>query len=99
MPRVTRDSSIDLQSITQSFLNCFVSSAYKNGLQQELKGKTNTVKTLASSSVIKWRPKAAVREKNAIGAKQIKSVKTSSAMRFAIRESLLFHACDPLMEQ
>ena len=41
MPRVTLDSSMALQIITQSFLNCFVKMAYKNGLQQEFNGKMN----------------------------------------------------------
>lgn len=92
IPRVTRDSSIALQMRTQSFLNCLVRMAYKKGLQHELRGSTNTVNTLACSREIRCSPKTAVREKNAIGDQQIKSVKTSRAIRFAIRESFEFHA-------
>lgn len=99
MPLVTLDSSIVLQSKTQSFLNCLVNRAYRKGLQQELNGRINTVNTLASFSDIKCKPKAAVREKKAIGAQQMKSVNTSSAIRLAMRESLLFQACEPRMAQ
>ena len=48
---------------------------------------------------ISWSPDAAVTAKKAIGNQQIKSVKTSSAILFAILLSLLFQACDPLMAQ
>lgn len=99
MPRVTRDSSIALQIMTQSFLNCFVRMAYRNGLQHELSGRMNTVKILASSSEMKRKPDAAVSEKNAMGAQQRKSVNTSSAMRLAMRESFEFHACEPRIAQ
>lgn len=92
MPRVTRDSSIALQIMTQSFLNCLVRIAYRNGLQHEFSGRMNTVNTLASSSDTNWTPNAAVSEKKAIGAQQRKSVNTSSAIRLAIRESFEFHA-------
>lgn len=92
MPRVTRDSSIALQIITQSFLNCFVSIAYRNGLQQEFNGRMKTVNTFACSSVINCQPRTAVMEKNAIGDQQRKSVNTRSAIRLAIRESLEFQA-------
>uniref|UniRef100_A0A0K2V7U5 Uncharacterized protein n=1 Tax=Lepeophtheirus salmonis TaxID=72036 RepID=A0A0K2V7U5_LEPSM len=78
--------------MTQSFLNCFVKIAYKKGLQHELSGNTKTVKTLAPSRETRRTPNAAVREKKAIGAQQIKSVKTNKAIRLAIRESLEFHA-------
>src|SRR5699024_7319537 len=99
MPRVTRLSSIRLQSRTQSFFNCFVQMAYRNGLAQELSGRMKTVKTFASFSEMSSKPKTAVREKKAIGAQQQKSVNTSSAIRFAILLSLLFHACEPRMAQ
>lgn len=77
---------------TQSFLNCLVKMAYRNGLAQLFKGRTKMVKTLASSSDIKCAPKTAVSEKKAIGAQQMKSVMTSKAILLAIRESLEFHA-------
>jgi hypothetical protein len=61
-------------------------------LQHELSGRINTVNTFACSREISCKPNAAVREKNAIGDQQIKSVKTRSAILFAILESLEFHA-------
>lgn len=99
IPRVTRDSSMALHTSAQSFLNCFVRIAYRNGLQHELSGSTNTVNTFASSSDTSCAPKAAVNAKNAMGDQHRKSVNTSRAMRFAIRESLEFHACEPRMAQ
>lgn len=66
--------------------------AYKNGLQQEFNGNTNTVKTFACSSDIRCKPNTAVSDKKAIGDQQIKSVNTNKAIRFAIRESFEFHA-------
>lgn len=45
MPRVTRDSSMALHTSAQSFLNCLVRIAYRNGLQHEFSGSTNTVST------------------------------------------------------
>lgn len=99
IPLVTRLSSIALQIITQSFLNCFVNIAYKNGLQHEFNGNTNTVNTLACSKEIKCRPNAAVKEKNAIGDQHKKSVNTNRAILLAILESFEFHACEPLMAQ
>merc|ERR1719189_3265055 len=99
IPRVTLDSSIALQIITQSFLNCLVKMAYKKGLQQLFRGKMKIVKTLACSKLIKLTPPAAVRAKNAIGAQQIKSVKTSRAILLAIRLSFEFQAWDPRMAQ
>lgn len=99
MPRVTRDSSILLQSMAQSFLNCLVKMAYKNGLQHELSGRTKMVKILASSKEIKLNPQTAIKEKKAIGAQHKKSVKTSNAILLAILESFEFHAWDPLMAQ
>lgn len=89
------DSSSRLQMFTQSFLNCFVKIAYRNGFAQLLRGSTKIVKTLASFKDMSSLPKAAVKEINVIGAQQMKSVKTSSAMRLATRESLEFQACDP----
>ncbi len=77
-------SSIALQIMTQSFLNCFVSMAYRNGLQQELRGRTKMVKTLACSREMRWRPKQEDKAKKAIGAQQMKSVNTNRAMRLAI---------------
>lgn len=99
MPRVTRDSSIALQIITQSFLNCLVMMAYKNGLQHEFSGNTNTVNTLACSSDIKCIPNTAVNDRNAIGDQHKKSVNTSNAIRLAIRESFEFQACEPRIAQ
>jgi hypothetical protein len=66
--------------------------AYRNGLQQEFRGRINTVNTLACSREMRCSPNAAVREKNAIGDQQMKSVNTRRAIRFAILESLEFHA-------
>ena len=57
------------------------------------------MKTFAASSEIRLAPPAAVRAKKAMGNQQMKSVKTSSAIRFAIRESLEFQAWDPRMAQ
>ena len=99
IPRVTRDSSMALQIITQSFLNCLVRIAYKKGLQQLFKGKMKMVKTLACSRLIKCTPPAAVKAKKAIGAQQIKSVKTSKAILLAIRLSLEFQAWEPRIAQ
>ena len=48
--------------------------------------------TFACSNEINGTPRHAHNAKNAIGAQHIKSVKTSKAIRFAIRESLEFHA-------
>ena len=76
MPLVTLLSSIVLQIITQSFLNCFVRMAYRKGLQQEFSGRTNTVNTLAPSRDIRWRPQAALVAKKAMGNQQMKSVNT-----------------------
>ena len=92
MPRVTLDSSMRLQSRTHSFLNCLVKIAYKNGFAHELSGKTNIVKTLASSNEIRCRPETAVSVKKAIGAQHKKSVNTNRAIRLAIRESFEFQA-------
>lgn len=99
IPRVTRDSSIALQIMTQSFLNCLVKMAYKNGLQHEFRGRTKIVNTFAPSRPMRLAPKQAVNAKKAMGAQQIKSVKTNNAMRLAMRESLEFHACEPRMAQ
>ena len=99
IPRVTRDSSMALQIMTQSFLNCLVRMAYRNGLQHELSGRMKTVKTLASSSDTNCTPKAAVSEKKAMGAQHRKSVKTSRAIRLAMRESFEFQACEPRIAQ
>lgn len=88
-----------LQINTQSFLNCFVRIAYKNGLQHEFRGRMKTVKTFACSRDIKCNPKAAVKERKAIGDQQMKSVNTSKAIRLAILESLLFHAWEPRIAQ
>ena len=57
------------------------------------------VKTLACSKLIKLTPPAAVRAKNAIGAQQMKSVKTKRAILLAIRLSLEFQAWEPRMAQ
>ena len=51
MPRVTRLSSIVLQIITQSFLNCLVRMAYRKGLQQLFRGSTNTVNTYEHNNI------------------------------------------------
>jgi hypothetical protein len=59
----------------------------------------NIVNILASFNEISFNPKADVMEKNDIGAQQAKSVKTSSAIRLATRESLEFQAWDPRTEQ
>lgn len=88
-----------LQIMTQSFLNCFVKMAYKNGLQHEFNGSIKTVKTLACSSVINCIPHMALIDKNAIGLQQRKSVNTNKAIRLAIRESFEFQACEPLIAQ
>ena len=55
--------------------------------------------TLAPSSEMSWAPNAAVMARKAMGNQQIKSVKTSSAIRFAIFESFVFQACDPRIAQ
>ena len=94
IPLVTLDSSIALQIITQSFLNCLVKMAYRKGLQQLFKGRMKTVNTLACSRLIKWTPPAAVKAKKAIGAQQMKSVKTNRAILLAILESFEFQACN-----
>merc|ERR1719471_1315176 len=99
IPLVTLLSSMVLQIITQSFLNCLVRMAYRNGLQQLFNGRTKTVKTLAPSREMSWAPHAAVREKNAMGNQQTKSVNTNRAIRLAILESLEFHAWEPRMAQ
>ena len=58
--------------------------AYKNGLQHELNGNTNTASTLAPSSEINGSPARAVNVKNAIGDQHKKSVNTNIDIRFAI---------------
>ena len=73
--------------------------AYRNGFAQLFKGSTNIANILASSSEISSWPKAAVSEKNEIGAQQAKSVNTSNAIRLATRVSLEFQACEPRIEQ
>lgn len=73
--------------------------AYKKGLAHELSGSTKMVKILASFSEINSFPKAAVREKNEMGAQQAKSVKTNRAIRLAMRVSFECQACEPRMEQ
>ena len=55
-------------------------------------GLFGAVLTLACSRETSCNPKAAVSEKKAMGDQQRKSVNTSRAMRFAIRESFEFHA-------
>jgi hypothetical protein len=66
--------------------------AYRKGLQHELRGRINTVNTFACSKEMSCSPNAAVREKNAIGDQQMKSVNTRRAIRLAILESFEFHA-------
>lgn len=73
--------------------------AYRNGLQQELRGRIKTVNTLASSKETNCKPNAAVNEKKAIGNQQRRSVKTRRAIFLAIRVSFEFQAADPRMEQ
>jgi len=53
-------------------------------LYHEFSGRTNIVKTFACSKEIRCTPKHDVRAKRAIGNQQIKSVKTSRAILFAI---------------
>ena len=86
------DSSILLQSLTQSLLNCLVKNAYRKGFAQLFNGNTKIVNTLASFKLILVvsKPNAAVREKKMMGAQQKKSVNTSKAILLATTVSLLF---------